>query len=823
MAKKDVNTNTGSDGTEFNALSLRPQWTIPPDQESQTQNVTPSEETCPAQDVAIRPHPSHQETESSSTPCENDTPCTGGGVRSEHDKISHSAAKILFGISKPSLWKRNDILTVKFNRVFSAIYMLVAVFLTAMWLLPTWTFDSGGKLVSLAPDRQMEDSFLSHVLMRIFMLWVALYSLDFLPACKGKYRVRCRVSWPKQFVSNLLFSKGHVHERGRKGKHQRWKKVNHIGEHLDGFHFLSLRSSFLGAHLRLATVCPVNQQQPGENPPPPEDSGRQTQESRQPQDAASRQWPPESVNNIPWAAFCEEMRRLTTFADAPVTLPVFVIPLARAGFLRLPNGNIVCYFCGLTHNTWQAGDVPADVHRRLSPRCPMVTGINCNNQPVSSVPEEREKEVMQAWSLQGGIARQPGFVQEALDHPGQGQQPPQSSGGPPGAGLPRETASASNRGTDAASLSGPASLPVAQGSSSQAGGVTVGHHSLPSASLSSDAHTGDASAAQQAGQNVGAVAGAAAGVASNNVRDATVGPIIDGTAQPVVPPPSLGQETRDTTRSGSGRGQQVVTYEQLGISTEIPKRPDMAMINARVATYRNWPPANSHTPIQLAEAGFYYAGYADCGRCFFCGGGLKNWERNDNPWIEHARWFARCPYIRQCQGQDFIDIVQDLNATKQHSAFLTQISMDEVRAEINRRRAGGERLQEPIVDPAISGALEMGYTQEQIDRAVQQLHQEGYPLSADKLMDYLHVDGAAGGHDDADDDLDYEPGSVNQLVEENSEIRQQRMCKICLDKEVCIVFLPCGHLVCCAECSPAIRQCPMCRQRVKGRVRAFPG
>nr|KAG5685498.1 hypothetical protein BaRGS_009411 [Batillaria attramentaria] len=239
----------------------------------------------------------------------------------------------------------------------------------------------------------------------------------------------------------------------------------------------------------------------------------------------------------------------------------------------------------------------------------------------------------------------------------------------------------------------------------------------------------------------------------------------------------------------------------------------------RLTTFADAPVTLPVFVIPLARAGFLRLpnGYADCGRCFFCGGGLKNWERNDNPWIEHARWFARCPYIRQCQGQDFIDIVQDLNATKQH------ISMDEVRAEINRRRAGGERLQEPIVDPAISGALEMGYTQEQIDRAVQQLHQEGYPLSADKLMDYLHVDGAAGGHDDADDDLNYEPGSVDQLVEENSEIRQQRMCKICLDKEVCIVFLPCGHLVCCAECSPAIRQCPMCRQRVKGRVRAFPG
>ena len=48
----------------------------------------------------------------------------------------------------------------------------------------------------------------------------------------------------------------------------------------------------------------------------------------------------------------------------------------------------------------------------------------------------------------------------------------------------------------------------------------------------------------------------------------------------------------------------------------------------------------------------------DLVRCFFCGGGMKNWEYGDSPWIEHARWFPTCEYLKQCKGRDFINLCQ---------------------------------------------------------------------------------------------------------------------------------------------------------------------
>ncbi len=42
-------------------------------------------------------------------------------------------------------------------------------------------------------------------------------------------------------------------------------------------------------------------------------------------------------------------------------------------------------------------------------------------------------------------------------------------------------------------------------------------------------------------------------------------------------------------------------------------------------------------------------------RCFHCDGGLRNWEEQDDPFVEHARWFPRCSFIRQLRGDAFVN------------------------------------------------------------------------------------------------------------------------------------------------------------------------
>jgi hypothetical protein len=61
--------------------------------------------------------------------------------------------------------------------------------------------------------------------------------------------------------------------------------------------------------------------------------------------------------------------------------------------------------------------------------------------------------------------------------------------------------------------------------------------------------------------------------------------------------------------------------------------------------------------LWLIFAFFHLKGHDDFVRCFYCGGGLRNWERGDNPWVEHTRFFPRCPYVRQCRGDQYVSRV----------------------------------------------------------------------------------------------------------------------------------------------------------------------
>ncbi|XP_052871304.1 baculoviral IAP repeat-containing protein 7-B-like, partial [Anopheles cruzii] len=74
-----------------------------------------------------------------------------------------------------------------------------------------------------------------------------------------------------------------------------------------------------------------------------------------------------------------------------------------------------------------------------------------------------------------------------------------------------------------------------------------------------------------------------------------------------------------------------------------------------------------------------------------------------------------------------------------------------------------------------------------------------------------------------------EPNGPNTLTEEAAQrlladykrLKDERECKICMSEEVRVVFTPCGHLVSCVQCALVMLSCPMCRAKIKGRVRAI--
>ncbi|XP_035670163.1 baculoviral IAP repeat-containing protein 3-like, partial [Branchiostoma floridae] len=68
----------------------------------------------------------------------------------------------------------------------------------------------------------------------------------------------------------------------------------------------------------------------------------------------------------------------------------------------------------------------------------------------------------------------------------------------------------------------------------------------------------------------------------------------------------------------------------------------------RIHTYFGWPDNVPVTPGELAKLGFFYLGVRDKVECAFCGGVLHQWERGDDPEVEHRRHYPHCPFMRNC-------------------------------------------------------------------------------------------------------------------------------------------------------------------------------
>lgn len=87
--------------------------------------------------------------------------------------------------------------------------------------------------------------------------------------------------------------------------------------------------------------------------------------------------------------------------------------------------------------------------------------------------------------------------------------------------------------------------------------------------------------------------------------------------------------------------------------------PAYSQYETRMESFKEWPSTMSQQPSDLAKAGFYYFGIKDMVKCFFCNGGLKNWDYNDDPFQDHVRWFPKCQYIRQLMGPEYIEMVRE--------------------------------------------------------------------------------------------------------------------------------------------------------------------
>ncbi|XP_033118499.1 putative inhibitor of apoptosis isoform X2 [Anneissia japonica] len=273
---------------------------------------------------------------------------------------------------------------------------------------------------------------------------------------------------------------------------------------------------------------------------------------------------------------------------------------------------------------------------------------------------------------------------------------------------------------------------------------------------------------------------------------------------------------------------------------------------ARLNTFRLQDWEGQQTPENLVEAGFFSVGEKDQTKCFYCGGGLRSWGPNDDPWIEHAKWFPKCDWLIRKKGESFVQRVQKEFARMQNPTnHLSDQKHQHMSPNKNQQGTSTKRqsvnkkitFEEAMKSEAVKQILEMGYDVKAVGEVVKRrLTSTGDVFkSATELIDSVikatespssvtsspqlrhkscaeskcHDENISSGSDQLDCDV---PGKLQSMIQ---DLRDKTTCKICMDDDACIVFVPCGHLVTCLSCSPSLSLCPICRTEIKSHIQAY--
>lgn len=243
-----------------------------------------------------------------------------------------------------------------------------------------------------------------------------------------------------------------------------------------------------------------------------------------------------------------------------------------------------------------------------------------------------------------------------------------------------------------------------------------------------------------------------------------------------------------------------------------PQHPAYTSISARIGSFVNWPKATVVTPEELAEAGFYYTGNRDCVQCFQCSGGLCDWNQGDVPVAEHIKYFPQCSYaILNHQPDDNQVCSQEsaISSEGYHSANdeSPQSSSSQSSSSSDSSDDEAELTVRMNADSTIVQTSPTASNNPEIIPESEQASEEMPSASnvAEASPETQHTD---------------QPKQQPQSAPAPAQPTDIR-CRVCLDRTMCVLYMPCKHIATCEQCGPSLMDCPICRERIQGIIKVF--
>ncbi|CAF1041332.1 unnamed protein product [Rotaria sordida] len=175
------------------------------------------------------------------------------------------------------------------------------------------------------------------------------------------------------------------------------------------------------------------------------------------------------------------------------------------------------------------------------------------------------------------------------------------------------------------------------------------------------------------------------------------------------------------TRGNSTETTNNVTFRSDEITYTAACHSNYTEIPRRHASFATWSMENLPSVDDLVKAGFFYTGSKTIVTCFYCGESLQNWGANDNPIIEHARWFPRCAYAKQLCGAGLHRKIQELKRVPQERANLNESARRLEGVDVSTGGGQLHILDENTLSKYIWARLDLPISQ--------RLYQHGFKLS----------------------------------------------------------------------------------------------
>ncbi|CAL1539062.1 unnamed protein product, partial [Lymnaea stagnalis] len=221
-----------------------------------------------------------------------------------------------------------------------------------------------------------------------------------------------------------------------------------------------------------------------------------------------------------------------------------------------------------------------------------------------------------------------------------------------------------------------------------------------------------------------------------------------------------------------------------------PSYPVYIAYEKRRESLTEWKHRDLLDPNTVAAAGFFYA--ADCVRCFQCGLGLRSWKPGDDIHEKHRKHRPSCPFLqllnnlrRDKGGDDDVKKIGEFSIPNIFDCALYFFRPNDVKSYHNNFQQISTNDVSKMIEMRSKCNVDM-FISCKVTPNVKTISTE-----------------------------------VGLLQSEHKKLAEQVTCRVCNTAQVQDLFLPCGELYACSDCSKLLTHCPSCHKQILATVTVY--